>query len=208
MDYEEVESTWKWQDADWDKFQSLLKTADINIPHIIYQKDCDQLLTKYYKLIYRAMKQTIPRSQPKIIDKNSPWWTPQLRQQRKTVSKLYRTATRFPSERNKNRYRTAQKRYAKECDKTRDRSWSDFKEKLDSIEAVNQFRKIIEKHINIKIGTLVKTNGEITDPGEDTITHLLSVHFPSATTKEKTQYNPNKYITKTCLLYTSDAADE
>ena len=71
--------------------------------------------------------------------------------------------------------------------------------KLDSIEAINQFRKIIEIHINIKIGTIVKMNGEITDPGEDTITHLLSVHFPSATTKEKTQYNQNKYITKTEL---------
>ena len=44
------------------------------------------------------MKQSIPKSQPKIIDKNNPWWTPQLQQQRKTVSKLYRTATRFPSE--------------------------------------------------------------------------------------------------------------
>ena len=145
------------------------------------------------------MKQSIPKSQPKIIDKNNPWWTPQLQQQRKTVSKLYRTATRFPSERNKNRYKIAQKRYAKECDKTRDRSWSDFKEKLDSIEAINQFRKIIERHINIRIGTLVKPNGDITDPGEDTITHLLSVHFPNATTKEKTQYNHNKYITKTEL---------
>ena len=122
MDYETIESTWKWQDADWDKFQSLLKSADINIPHIIYQKDCDQLLTKYYKLIYQAMKQSIPKNQPKIIDKNNPWWTPQLKQQRKTVSKLYRTATRFPSERNKNRYKFAQKQYAKGCDKTRDRS--------------------------------------------------------------------------------------
>ena len=60
-------------------------------------------------------------------------------------------------------------------------------------------RKIIEKHINIKIGTLVKANGDITDPGEDTITYLLSIHFPNATPKAKTQYNSNKYITKTEL---------
>ena len=117
--------------------------------------------------------------------KNNPWWTPQLQQQRKTVSKLYRTATRFPTERNKNRYKIAQKQYAKECDKTRDRLWSDYKEKLDSIEDINQFRKIIEKHINIKIGTLVKANGDITEPGEDTITFLQSIHIPSATAKEK-----------------------
>ena len=44
MDYETVQSTWKWQDADWDKFQALLKSADLNMPHIIYQKDCDQIL--------------------------------------------------------------------------------------------------------------------------------------------------------------------
>ena len=128
MDYETIESTWKWQDADWDTFQSLLKSANLNIPHIIYQKDYDQLVSKYYKLIYQAMKQSIPKSQPKIIDKNNPWWTPQLKQQRKMVSKLYRTATRFPSERNKKRYKIAQKHYAKECDKTRDRS--DYKKNL------------------------------------------------------------------------------
>ena len=99
------------------------------------------LLTKYYKLIYQAMKQSIPKSQPKFFDRNNRWWTPPLKQQRKKVSKLCRTATRFPSEKNKLKYKTAQKQYAKDCDKTRDKSWSDYKEKLDSIEAINQFRK-------------------------------------------------------------------
>ena len=105
MDYETIQSTWKWQDADWEKFQNLLKNADLNIPHIIYQKDCDKLLTDYYKTIYQAMKQSIPRSQLKTIDKNNPWWTPQLQQQRKKVGKLYRTAKRFPSLRNNTKYK-------------------------------------------------------------------------------------------------------
>ena len=61
MENETVESTWKWQDADWDKFPSILKSADLNIPHIIYQKDCDQLLKNYNKILYQAMKQSIPK---------------------------------------------------------------------------------------------------------------------------------------------------
>ena len=65
--YETIESIWKWQDADWNRFWTLLKTADINIPHIIYQNGRNQIPSKYYKMIYRAMKQTIPRSQPKVI---------------------------------------------------------------------------------------------------------------------------------------------
>ena len=44
MDYETIESTWKWQDSYWNRFQTLLKTADINIPHIIFIK---KTVTKY-----------------------------------------------------------------------------------------------------------------------------------------------------------------
>ena len=106
------------------------------------------------------------------------------------------TAIRYPTDRNKTKDVTAQKKYAEQCDKQRNQSWSDFMEKLDSIKAVNQFRKKFEKHINIEIGTLTKPYGDITDPGQDTIHYLLATHFPNATEKRKANYLVSKYITK------------
>ena len=76
---------------------------------------------------------------------------------------------------------------------------------------MNKFRKIIERKINIQMGSLEKQDGSITDPGKETIKHLAATHFSQAAELKKTTYN-NKVITKdevyACLLYTSDAADE
>ena len=43
---------------------------------------------------------------------------------------------------------------------------------------MNNFRKIIETGNKISLGTLVKEDGTITDPGDDTVKYLLSKHFP------------------------------
>ena len=71
-DLDRTEPQWRWDKADWDLFQAEVKKADLNIPHIIFQEDCDTIVTEYYKIIYKAMKKAIPKSKPKIIDKNNP----------------------------------------------------------------------------------------------------------------------------------------
>ena len=60
---------------------------------------------------------------------------------------------------------------------------------------MNRFRKIIERHINIQMGTLEKPDGSITEPGQETLHHLTSAHFGKATKHEATIYEDNKYIT-------------
>jgi len=90
IEYEQVLPQWQWHKADWDTFSAELQKADIDLPHIIYQVDCDEIVNKYYKLLYKAMKIAIPKSKTKLIDKNNPWWTPGLQTRRKQVNKLYR----------------------------------------------------------------------------------------------------------------------
>ena len=131
------------------------------------------------------MKKAIPKIKARIVDKNNPWWTDNLQAERKRINKLYRTSKRKPSEANINRYKIAQREYAKRCDKTKNSSWNDYKEKIDSLEAINKFRKIIERHIKIRIGVLQIPDGTLTDPGPDTISYLLSTHFPTATPIKK-----------------------
>ena len=190
-----MEPTWNWKKADWDIFHEVIMEKEINIPPIINQETCDRIMTDFYAIINEAMTEAIPKTKTKIIDKNNPWWTDELQAMRKRLNKLYRTSKRKPSTRSINAYKQVQSEYAKKCDKVRNNAWADFKEKLDSLEAVNRFRKIIEKHIKVRIGTLVKEDGTITDPGKDTITYLMKTHFPSAIELEPTKYNINKYVT-------------
>ena len=53
-------------------------------------------------------------------------------------------------------------------------SWADYKEKINSVEAANTFRKIVEGSTRHTLGTLEKPDGTITSPGPDTVsyTHL------------------------------------
>ena len=60
---------------------------------------------------------------------------------------------------------------------------------------MNKFRKIIEKHINIQMGTLEKPDCTITQPGRDTLHHLTNMHFGEATQHQATVYDGNKHIT-------------
>ena len=73
--------------------------------------------------------------------------------------------------------------------KTRTRSWEDYTEKMDSLEGINKFRKIIEKHVSKKVGTLERNDGSMTDPGSDTLQHLAETHFTSAQPLKETVYN-------------------
>ena len=81
------------------------------------------------------------------------------------------------------------------CDKAKKISWAYYKEKINSVEAANTFRKIIESSTRHTLGTLEKTDGTITEPGTETLEYLLTQHFPSSTPVKPTDYN-NRSITR------------
>ena len=58
---------------------------------------------------------------------------------------------------------------------------------------MNNFRKIIETGNKISLGTLLKEDGTITDPGDDKVKYLLSKHFPDGQPIKPTTYS-NKTV--------------
>ena len=86
-------------------------------------------------------------------------------------------------------YKKYRNEYKKTIQKTRNTSWNDYKEKIDSLEGINKFRKIIEKHVSKKVGTLERNDGRMTEPGNDTLQHLAETHFTSAKPLKKTVYD-------------------
>ena len=53
---------------------------------------------------------------------------------------------------------------------------------------MNKLRRIIERYLNIQMGTLEKPDGTITDPESDTLQHLASTHFGKASNLKQTTY--------------------
>ena len=50
----------------------------------------EKALEKFYTNINKCLDAECPLSTPKLIDKNNPWWTPELEEKRTYVDKLYK----------------------------------------------------------------------------------------------------------------------
>ena len=60
------------------------------------------------------------------------------------------------------------------CKKARLNSWSKLQQGIHSVQDMNNFRKIIETNNKLTLGTPIKETGSYTDPGEETISYLIS----------------------------------
>jgi len=187
--FEKVEPTWLYNKADWEGFASAMELKTLIFPDNITCKDLETVLNQFYKFIKQAMSKFIPKSKGKVLDLNNPWWNNNLKQQRKQLTKMYRKKMKFPTAGNQAKYRELFATYSKTCEKEQKINFNDYAECINSIEAMNKFRKITEIKANKKIGTLEREDGTITKPGTDTLNHLVETHFPNATEIQDTQYN-------------------
>ena len=61
----------------------------LRIPPTVTQRSCETLLDDLYKELDKAMKANIPKTKTKIIDKNNPWWTPQLQNESRVHTRVH-----------------------------------------------------------------------------------------------------------------------
>ena len=113
QDKQKIEPTWKWHKADWTGFTLALQYNPLRIPPTLTQRKCETLLDDFYKELERAMKDNIPKTKPKIIDKNNPWWNSKLQNERKVLCKLHKTSLKKPTPRNIERYKEKHNEYKK-----------------------------------------------------------------------------------------------
>ena len=157
-----------------------------------------------YESINLAMTKSIPKSKAVTIDRKNPWWNQKLKKLRNKVSKLYQKQNKTPTERNIENYKKEHREYKRSCEKARVASWRKLQTNINSIQDMNNFRKIIETNNKFTLGTLMKDNGEFTDPGEDTIEYLLSKHFPEGQPLKPTQYTGKTVIKEKVIAWEPD----
>ena len=77
--------------------------------------------------IDKALKVAVPKSKPKIVDKNNPWWNFYLSKQRRKLNTLYKHQKANKGYCAKEKYKAFRKEYKKDVEKARKASWDDYK---------------------------------------------------------------------------------
>ena len=57
------------------------------MPTVLNQGCCEEMLSRLYKNLNKSMKKAIPKSKPKLADRNNLWWNDKLKQLRKQLGK-------------------------------------------------------------------------------------------------------------------------
>ena len=199
QDLIKIPKTWKWHKADWDVFHTEMLKFKVDIPNTIDQHTCEDMVANFYKSVRHATKKAVPQGKAKIFDKNNPWWSPKYKEMRRHVNKLYKAQLNAPSTANINKYKDAHHAYKTACEKARKESWHEFQSTIESYNETNKFRKIIEGGSQANLGSLLKPDGTMTEPGEETVQQLINCHVIGATDLKPTGYT-NVKISKTELL--------
>ena len=76
--------------ADWVQFSEELKQITFYTPIQVTQKKIDKMVNKLTYSINKATENCCPTLPARLINKNNPWWTPQMTEMRKEVTALYR----------------------------------------------------------------------------------------------------------------------
>ena len=78
-----------YEKEDWNKFTMDLQQVEIYKPQVFTQKKLDKMVQKLTYTIEEATENCCPMMPAKKVNKNNPWWTPQINDLRKEVNALY-----------------------------------------------------------------------------------------------------------------------
>ena len=134
------DKVFQFHKTDWKLFGEILDNHPIRIPAEITESRLDKCVDKFYKSLNIALEKACPKTVPRTKDKNNPWWTKQLRENRRNLNKLYRR--RNNSDEDRSKYKEAEKIYRKQCQKAKSKDWKYLVEAQNTNESINKLRKI------------------------------------------------------------------
>ena len=122
------------------------------------------MVYKLNQCITTELDKVCPIIPTKIVNKNNPWWTDQLKQMRKELYTLY-DKSKLSSD-NLELHKSKLKKYRRKCSK-------ESQKDARRIQEIIQNEQEMAKHVNLmiessspKLSTLTQKNGN-TDPGKD-----------------------------------------
>ena len=133
------------------------------------------MLTGHFLNMYEALEKACPKKKKTTKDENNPWWYKQLQDHRIIINRLYRA--RNKSENAKKEYKM--KKLTEKHATKPDTDWKYIVETQSSTESIDKLRNFLEANSKHSLGVLEKDDGSFTEPGNNTLDHMLKSHFPA-----------------------------
>ena len=88
VEQEDLPPTRKWIKMDWNDFRQTLKMDNIRIMDSMTSCRLEKCLQQWYTQVHNVIDKHCPKRKNKPKDKNNPWWTGKLQNQRKEIKQL------------------------------------------------------------------------------------------------------------------------
>ena len=144
-------------------------------------------------VLTQALNLACPLSPACTINKNNPWFTPQLKQFRKEVGAAYSKLHDNNTETNDKIYKDRLKRYKALVKKTKNDHHDKYVDSIQTEEEMSHFVKgILKQKTAAKPSSLKRPDGTYTKSPKEALIELASTHFPSHKPIQTCVYNRQK----------------
>lgn len=184
-----------WDKCNWNHFKRSLDKETWYIPKIINEKKLDKLVSNMYEKLNYAINLACPLvpSTKSTADK-SDWFASELKAQEKLVARKYQLFKNNPNTSNSIIYKKEHALFKKNIRKAKNKAWNKFITKTDDTKKMAFLSKIMQKKENNKLASLIKPDGNLSQPGLDTLKVLTDTHFPTATEVKHVKYSSKNNV--------------
>ena len=169
-----------WAKADWITFESELDQHEWPNTETITEKKINAMADKLTRVINNALNKACPLSPASTINKNNPWFTPQLKQLRKEVGASYDKNKANSTPHNAEVYKDRLRRYKRLVRKTKNKFHAKYVDCIQNEEEMSHFVKgLLKQKTAAKPSSLKRSDGTFTKSPEEALNELASIHFPS-----------------------------
>ena len=166
--------------TNWDLYRSKLKDLMENHQEgpILSEEELESENESLTGKIQKAYEESCPpRKKP---ERRVPWWNNNLTTLRKEVRKAFRRAVQEGNEDGWNAYLDKRREFKREVRLSKIASWRSYCSDLESLSETARLTKLLSGATREIIGSLKKGDGSWTASGEESLRHLLEVHFPGS----------------------------
>ena len=189
-----------WLKAKWDVFKEKVAEYDFQLPTNLNTRKVDKLLERWYEVIEQALDEACPKRPARLPAAELDWYGKEQKYLKNRTKRTYLRYRRTPTSSRRKDFVKAKRAYRKSCYRGRRESWRMFVEKVPNEKNMAALFRIAQRRDKRSINTLLKPDGSLTDPGEETIKCLTDTHFPAATQGTTEINHDTQHKIDTCIL--------
>lgn len=162
--------------TDWEIFTKNLQAKFRDSPSQITRENIDKKVEELSKGVIEAYEKACPLRKPP--ETKIKWWSKELHHLRRTARRTFRQAAASGEGSQWDRFRDARREFKKEVRRSKRASWREYCGEISSLPEAARLAKVLSATKSTEIGSIRKEDGTWTETEEETIKHLLKIHFP------------------------------